>query len=64
MSVTVAIYEHIFVADQQISLDARTAMYVIALVLATQTYGWSAEELPCPYSYLSLGQIYSALAYE
>ena len=63
MSVTAARYEHIFVADQQIALDAGTTMYIIALVLATQTYGWSAEELHYQYSYLSLGQMHSALAY-
>ena len=51
MSLTAARYKHIFVADQQISLSTGTTMHMIELVLATQTYGWSAEELHCQYSY-------------
>ncbi len=38
-------------------------MKVTELVLAKAAYGWSAEELHIQYSHLTLGQIYSALAY-
>jgi hypothetical protein len=38
-------------------------MKVTELVLAQAAYGWSAEELHIQFSHLTLGQIYSALAY-
>jgi hypothetical protein len=38
-------------------------MKVIELVLEKSAYGWSPEELHFQHPYLSLGQIYSALAY-
>jgi hypothetical protein len=38
-------------------------MKVVELVLAQVAYGWSAEELRIQFPYLTLGQIYSALAY-
>jgi hypothetical protein len=38
-------------------------MKVIELVLDHKTYGWSPEELQFQHPYLTLGQIYSALAY-
>ncbi len=63
MTITETRYEHIVVTDQQIPLIAGTTMKVIELVLETQAYGWSAEELHFQHPYLSLGQIYSALAY-
>ncbi len=63
MSVTETRYEHIAVDDQQTPVIVGTTMKVIELVLETQAYGWSAEELHFQHPYLSLGQIYSALAY-
>ncbi len=38
-------------------------MKVVELVLEKIAYGWSPEELHFQHSYLSLGQIHSALAY-
>jgi uncharacterized protein (DUF433 family) len=38
-------------------------MKVVELVAEVQTYGWSPEELHVQHPNLSLGQIYSALAY-
>jgi hypothetical protein len=38
-------------------------MKVIELVVEKTAYGWSPEELHFQHPYLSLGQIYSALAY-
>ena len=38
-------------------------MKVVELVLAQAAYGWSAEELHIQFPQLTLGQIYSALAY-
>ena len=38
-------------------------MKVIELVLEREAYGWSPEELHFQHPYLSLGQIYSALAF-
>ena len=38
-------------------------MKIIELVLEKTAYGWSPEELHFQHPYLSLGQIYSALAY-
>jgi hypothetical protein len=38
-------------------------MKVVELVLEHIAYGWSPEELHLNHSYLTLGQIHSALAY-
>src|SRR5579859_3116334 len=56
-------YEHIVVDSSGVPLIAGTTMKIIELVLEQYAYGWSAEELSFQHPYLSLGQIYSALAY-
>ncbi len=56
-------YEHVVLNEKKIPIISGTTMKVIELVLAHLAYGWSAEELHFQYPYLSLGQIYSALAY-
>ncbi len=56
-------YEHIVLNDAHVPVIAGTTMKVIELVLAQAAYGWSAEELNLQFPYLTLGQIYSALAY-
>ena len=56
-------YEHIVINDSRVPVISGTTMKVIELVLAQTAYGWSAEELHIQFSYLTLGQIYSALAY-
>jgi uncharacterized protein (DUF433 family) len=56
-------YQHIHLDDLQIPIIAGTTMKVIELVVAQKAYGWSPEEIHFQYPYLSMGQIYSALAY-
>lgn len=63
MSVVATRYEHIVFDDAQVPLIAGTTMKVVELILEREAYGWSPEELSFQHSYLSLGQIYSALAF-
>ena len=56
-------YEHILLNAAQVPIIAGTTMKVIELALAQVAYGWSPEELHFQFPYLTLGQIYSALAY-
>ena len=56
-------YEHVVLDEKDVPIVAGTNMKVIELVLEKTAYGWSPEELHFQHPYLSLGQIYSALAY-
>ena len=56
-------YEHIVLDENDVPIIAGTNMKVIELILEKSAYGWSPEELHFQHSYLTLGQIYSALAY-
>ena len=56
-------YEHVVLDEKSVPIVAGTNMKVIELVLEKSAYGWSPEELHFQHPYLSLGQIYSALAY-
>jgi len=56
-------YEHVVLDKRQVPIITGTNMKVIELVLEKTAYGWSPEELHFQHPYLSLGQIYSALAY-
>ena len=56
-------YEHVVLNDAHVPLISGTTMKVVELVLAQAAYGWSAEELHIQFPHLTLGQIYSALAY-
>jgi len=56
-------YEHIVVDDNGVPYIAGTTMKVVELVTAQTAHGWSPEELHFQFPYLSLGQIYSSLAY-
>jgi uncharacterized protein (DUF433 family) len=56
-------YEHIILNEVNVPIIAGTTMKVIELVLDYKAYGWSPEELHLQHPYLTLGQIYSALAY-
>jgi len=49
--------------EKNIPIIAGTNTKVIELVVEKIAYGWSPEELRFQHSHLSLGQIYSALAY-
>jgi uncharacterized protein (DUF433 family) len=63
MSVVETRYEHIILNEANVPIIAGTTMKVIELVLDKIAYGWSPEELHYQHSYLTMGQIYSALAY-
>jgi uncharacterized protein (DUF433 family) len=56
-------YEHIALDDRKVPIIAGTTMKVVELVQEKIAYGWSAEELHFQHPSLTLGQIYSALAY-
>jgi uncharacterized protein (DUF433 family) len=56
-------YEHIVLEDSRVPVISGTTMKVVELVLAHMAYGWSPEELHIQFPHLTLGQIYSALAY-
>ena len=56
-------YEHVVLNEAHVPLISGTTMKVVELVLAQAAYGWSAEELHNQFPHLTLGQIYSALAY-
>ena len=59
----VTTYEHVAIDASGVPYVAGTTMKVVQLVMAQLANGWSPEELHFQYQYLTLGQIYSALAY-
>ncbi len=63
MSVVETRYEHVILNEEDVPVIAGTNMKVVELVLEKMAYGWSPEELHFQHPYLTLGQIYSALAY-
>ncbi len=63
MSLTQTGYEHIVISEDNIPIVAGTTMKIVELVAERTAYGWSPEELHFQHPYLTLGQIYSALAY-
>ena len=56
-------YEHVVLDDKGVPIIVGTNMKIIEIVLEKTAYGWSPEELHFQHPYLTLGQIYSALAY-
>jgi uncharacterized protein (DUF433 family) len=56
-------YKHIILDKNNVPIITGTTMKVVELVLDSKAYGWSPEELHFQHPHLSLGQIYSALAY-
>lgn len=56
-------YEHITLAKNGVAMIEGTNTKIVEIVLETKAYGWSPEEIHFQHPYLSLGQIYSALAY-
>lgn len=63
MALVATKHEHIILNEDEVPIIAGTNMKVIELVLDKNAYGWSPEELHFQHPYLTLGQIYSALAY-
>ena len=56
-------YEHVLLNPQGEPVIAGTTMKVKELVAERLAWGWSAEEIFLNHPYLTLGQVYSALAY-
>jgi uncharacterized protein (DUF433 family) len=63
MSIVETSYEHIILDSQKQPIVEGTKIKVIELVLDKMAYGWSPEELQYQHPQLTLGQVYSALAY-
>lgn len=63
MTTTETGYAHIVLDERQRPVIDDANMKVIELVSSHLAYGWSPEELAYNYPHLSLGQVYSALAY-
>ena len=55
-------YEHI-VTENGVAIISGTTMKVVELVTEKMAYGWSPEKMHFQHPYLTLGQIYSAMAY-
>jgi uncharacterized protein (DUF433 family) len=56
-------YEHVVLDEQCTPMIRGTTMKVKELVAERRAWGWSAEELLMNHPGLTLGQIFSALAY-
>jgi uncharacterized protein (DUF433 family) len=63
MQVVETKYEHVILNEDNVPIIAGTNTKVIELILDKIAYGWSPEELRFQHPHLTLGQIYSALAY-
>ena len=56
-------YPHIVLTPENVPVIEGTTMKVIEVVLAQRSYGWTAEEIQINHRYLSMSQIFAALAY-
>ena len=56
-------YEHIVLSEDGVPRIAGTGTKIIELVLDKLAYGWNPEEIQFQHPHLTLGQVYSALAY-
>ncbi len=63
MSIVETRYEHIILNEDNVPIIAGANMKVTELILDKIAYGWSPEELQYQHPHLTLGQVYSALAY-
>ncbi len=63
MSIVETSYHHIILNRKNQPIIEGTKIKVIDLVLDKIAYGWSPEELQYQHPELTLGQVYSALAY-
>lgn len=61
--VTATTYEHIVLNQAGVPIIEGTNTKIVEIVTEVKAYGWSPEEIHFQHPYLSLGQIYSALAY-
>lgn len=60
---TATTYEHIILNQAGVPIIEGTNTKIVEIVTEVKAYGWSPEEIHFQHPYLSLGQIYSALAY-
>lgn len=56
-------YEHVTLDEKGVPVIAGTTMKVQELAAERLAWGWSPEEMLVNHPYLTLGQIFSALAY-
>ncbi|MEA5467436.1 DUF433 domain-containing protein [Spirulina sp. 06S082] len=63
MKLTTTQHKYIEIDENKVPYIAQTTMKVIELISGHLTFGWSPEELKFQHPYLSMSQIYSALAY-
>lgn len=63
MELSETCYKYITIDENGVPIIEGTRTKVIELVIERIAYGWSPEELYFQHNYLTLGQIYSALAY-
>lgn len=63
MAIAETSYEHIILDQMNQPVIQDTKFKVIELVLDKIAYGWSPEEIQYRHPQLTLGQVYSALAY-
>ncbi len=63
MNLTTTPYKYIELNENRVPYIAGTTMKVIELISGHLTFGWSPEEIKFQHPYLSMSQIYSALAY-
>lgn len=56
-------YEHIVLNQTGVPIIEGTNTKIVEIVAEMKAYGWSPEEIHFQHPYLSLGQIYSALAF-
>jgi uncharacterized protein (DUF433 family) len=62
MSIATA-YGHITLSENGVPMIEGTTTKIVEIVLEIKAFGWSPEEVHFQHPYLSLGQIYSAMAY-
>ena len=63
MSLTATEYKYIQVDESNVPIIAGTTLKIVELVTPIKAYGWSPEDFHEQHPYLTMGQIYSALAY-
>ena len=63
MNLTATQHKYIELDENNVPYIAGTTMKVIELVSGHLGFGWSPEEIKFQHPYLSMSQIYSALAY-
>lgn len=63
IAATPTTYEHIVLDERGTAWIEGANTKLVELVAAAQAHGWSAEELAYQHPHLTLGEVYSALAY-